>query len=48
MGSFDSFANVIFAVVALVVVFALFERSWIIWQAKRKRERQKRAPPGDV
>jgi hypothetical protein len=43
MGSFDNFTNVILAVVGLVIVFALFERSRIIWLARRKRERQDRA-----
>jgi DNA-directed RNA polymerase alpha subunit len=48
MGFFDDFTNIILAVVALVVVVAMFERSWIVWQAKRKRERQNRAHPDDV
>jgi hypothetical protein len=43
MGIFDSFANIIFAVVAVVVVIALFERSWIVAQARRKRDRQDRS-----
>jgi hypothetical protein len=47
-GFFDDFSNIIFAVVALVVAYAAFERSRIIWQAKRKRERQNRAHPNDV
>jgi hypothetical protein len=42
-GFFDDFTNIIFAVVALVVVAAMFERSVIVWKAKRKRERQNRA-----
>ena len=48
MRFFDDFTNIIFGVVALVVAVALFERSWIVWQAKRKRERQDRSHPNDV
>jgi hypothetical protein len=48
MGAFDNFTNVILAVVGLVIVFALFERSRIVWLAKRKRERQDRAHRKDV
>ena len=47
-GFFDDFTNIIFAVLALVVFYALFERSRIVWQAKRKRERQDRAHADDV
>lgn len=47
-GFFDDFSNIIFAIVALVVLGALFERSVIIWKAKRKRERQNRAHREDV
>jgi hypothetical protein len=46
-GFFDDFTNILFAIVALVVVGAMFERSVIIWKAKRKRERQNRAHPED-
>jgi heme exporter protein D len=48
MGIFDSFANIIFAIVAVVVVIALFERSWIVSQAKRKRDRQDRSRREDL
>lgn len=41
----DDFAIMIFAVVALVVVFGLTERWRIEWKAKRKRERQNRTRP---
>ena len=43
MGAFDNFTNIILAVVGVVIVFALFERSRIVWLARRKRERQDRA-----
>jgi hypothetical protein len=48
MGAFDNFTNIILAVVGLVIVFALFERSRIVWLARRKRERQDRAHRKDV
>jgi hypothetical protein len=48
MSFFDNFTNIILAVVGLVVVFALFERSRIVWLAKRKRERQNRAHRKDI
>ena len=48
MGFFDDLGNILLLVVGLVVVFALFERSRIVWQAKRKRERQDRAHRQDV
>jgi heme exporter protein D len=48
MGFFDDFTNIILAVVGLVIVYALFERSRIIWQARRKRERQDRAHRKDA
>jgi hypothetical protein len=48
MGAFDSFTNIILAIVGLVIVFALFERSRIVWLARRKRERQDRAHRKDV
>lgn len=47
-GFFDDFSNIIYIVVALVIVYALFERSRVVWQAKRKRERQDRAYREDV
>jgi hypothetical protein len=47
-GFFDDFSNIIFAVVAVVVVYGAFERSRTVWQAKRKRERQNRSRPEDV
>jgi hypothetical protein len=43
IGFFNDFSTIIFAIVALVVVVALFERSFIVWRAKRKRERQDRS-----
>jgi len=48
MAFFDSFSNIILFVVAVVVVVGLFERSWIVWRAKKKRERQNRSGPDDV
>ena len=48
MGFFDNFTNILFVVVALVVGGALFERSFIVWRAKKKRERQNRARPEDL
>jgi uncharacterized membrane protein len=48
MGYFDNFSTIIFAVVALVVLVALFERSFLVRRAKRKRERQNRERPEDV
>jgi hypothetical protein len=42
MGFFNDFSTIIFAVVGLVIVVALFERSFIVWRAKKKRERQDR------
>ena len=39
---------IILGVVAVVVLFGLTERWRIEWQAKRKRERQNRSPPGGV
>jgi heme exporter protein D len=48
IGFFDDFSHIIFAVVALVVVVALFERSWIVRRAKRKRERQDRSHREDA
>ncbi len=48
MGIFDDFTNILLAVVAVVIGVAMFERSWIVWQAKRKRERQNRSRPEDV
>jgi hypothetical protein len=42
MGFLNDFSTIIFAVVALVIVVALFERSFIVWRAKKKRERQDR------
>ena len=47
MAFFDDFTNIILAVVALVVVGGLFERSFIVWRAKKKRERQNRSRPED-
>jgi hypothetical protein len=44
MEIFDNFTNIIFGVVGVVVLFALTERWRLEWQAKRKRERQNRAP----
>ena len=38
----------LFAIVALLVGIAAFERSFIVWQAKKKRERQNRSRPDDV
>ena len=43
MACFDNFTNIIFVVVALEVVGGLFERSIIVWRAKKKRERQDRS-----
>jgi hypothetical protein len=43
MAFFDDFTNIILAVVALVIVVGLFERSIIVWRAKKKRERQNRS-----
>ena len=43
MAFFDDFTNIILAVVALVIVGGLFERSIIVWRAKTKRERQNRS-----
>ena len=43
MAFFDDFTNIILVIVALVVVGALFERSFIVWRAKKKRERQNRS-----
>lgn len=40
--------TVLFAIVALLVGVAAFERSLIVWQAKKKRERQNRSRPEDV
>ena len=48
MSAFDSLTNVILAVVGVVIVYALFERSRIVWLARRKRERQDRAHRKDV
>ena len=48
MGFFNDFSTIIFAVVGLVVVFALFERSFIVWRAKKKRERQDRRHREDL
>jgi hypothetical protein len=48
MGFFDDFTNIILTVAGLVIVFALFERSRIVWLAKRKRERQDRAHRQDT
>jgi hypothetical protein len=42
MGFFNDFSNIIYAVVALVIVFGLTESWRIQWLAKRKRERQNR------
>ena len=39
---------VLFAIVALLVGIAAFERSFIVWQAKKKRERQNRPRRDDV
>ncbi len=44
-GFFDSFSNIILAVVALVVLFGLTERWRLERNAGRKRERQNRKPP---
>ena len=44
----DDFALIIFGVVVVVVLFGLTERWRIERQAKRKRERQNRSPPGHV
>ena len=44
MGIFDNFTNIILGVVALVVLWGLTERWRIEFQAKRKRERQNKAP----
>ena len=46
MGIFDNFTNIIFGVVALVVLWGFSEPWRIRWQAKRKRERQNRTRPG--
>ena len=40
----DDITYIIFGVVGVVILFALTERWRIEWQAKRKRERQNRAP----
>ena len=48
MGFFDDFSTIIFVVVVLVVAIALFERSFIMWRAKRKRERQNRKRPENI
>ena len=40
LGFFDNFANIIFTVVALVVVFGVTEVWRTRWLAKRKRQRQ--------
>jgi len=48
MAFFDDVTNIILVIVALVVVGALFERSFIVWRAKKKRERQNRSRPEDV
>jgi hypothetical protein len=48
MAVFDNFTSIILAVVGLVIVFALFERSRIVWLANRKRERQDRAHREDL
>ena len=48
MAFFDDFTNIILVIVGLVVVGALFERSFIVWRAKKKRERQNRSRPEDV
>ena len=45
---FDDFTNIILAVAVLCVAIAAFERSFIVWQAKKKRERQNRSRPEDV
>ena len=47
-GFFDDFSTIIFAIVALVVMGALFERSVIVWKAKKKRERQDRSYHKDI
>jgi mannose/fructose/N-acetylgalactosamine-specific phosphotransferase system component IIC len=47
-GFFDDFTTILLAVVALVVAVALFERSVIVWKAKKKRERQDRSYRKDV
>jgi len=48
MAFFDDFTNIILVIVGIVVVGALFERSFIVWRAKKKRERQNRSRPEDV
>ena len=40
LGFFDDFANIIYAVAALVIVFGFTEVWRTRWLAKRKRERQ--------
>ena len=47
-GFFNDPPMVLFAIVAVLVGIAAFERSFIVWQAKNKRERQNRSRPDDV
>jgi hypothetical protein len=42
MGFLNDFSTIIYTVVGAVVIVALFERSFIVWRAKKKRERQDR------
>ncbi len=46
LGFFDDFGNILFAVVAVVVLFAMTERWRIEYSARKKRERQNKKPPG--
>ena len=48
VGFFDDFTNIIFAIVAVVVLFAMTERWRIEFSAKKKRERQNKKPPGSA
>jgi hypothetical protein len=43
----DGMTYIIGGVIGLVIVFALTERWRLVWQAKRKRERQNRAHQDD-
>ena len=45
-GIFDDFTNILFAVVAVVVLWGLSERWRIEFSARKKRERQNKKPPG--
>ncbi len=46
LGFFDDFGNILFAVVAVVVLWGLSERWRTEFSAKKKRERQNKKPPG--